>query len=194
MTRPTSNSTKLRRMRSRLRERLDGLARTKNRLPIRQERQTAPQVRLLESRFVLDASAALIGLDALNSGLEVESCRNTTAMAPYGAELLHLRHPCLSSVEVSVPGLVSSAGATRQETTLSSGRFPAVSTALGQRCLGSLGLHLNSSAHRVVGYHWFENGKHRWRLGENLSSSENFGKVEPSREARFKQQMRRPPT
>ena len=45
-------------MRSRLRERLDDLL-AQTPLPVRQERLAAPQVRLLESRFVLDASAAV---------------------------------------------------------------------------------------------------------------------------------------
>ena len=59
-------------MRSRLRDRLDGLL-AKKPLPIRQERQAAPQVRVLESRFVLDASAALVGLGALGSAWEAQS-------------------------------------------------------------------------------------------------------------------------
>ena len=42
-------------------------------MPIRQERQVSPQVRLLESRFVLDASAALLGLDAANAGWETQA-------------------------------------------------------------------------------------------------------------------------
>ncbi|HBV62737.1 MAG TPA: hypothetical protein DEF45_06910, partial [Rhodopirellula sp.] len=72
MSRPTSTNPKKRRIRSRLRERLDGLL-TQKLLPVRQERQAAPQVRQLESRFVLDASAALLGLDALSSGWESQA-------------------------------------------------------------------------------------------------------------------------
>ena len=66
MTRSPSHSTNKRRLRSRLRLLLDELL-TQKPMPIRQERQVSPQVRLLESRFVLDASAALLGLDAANA-------------------------------------------------------------------------------------------------------------------------------
>ncbi|MGB1706494.1 MAG: DUF4347 domain-containing protein, partial [Rubripirellula sp.] len=93
MTRPTSNNPKKRRMRSRLRERLDDLLAQKP-LPIRQERQAAPQVRLLESRFVLDASAALVGLDALSSGWE--------------AQTAELKHETQLSTEVVSQGQTSS--------------------------------------------------------------------------------------
>ena len=72
MIRPTPNSTKIRRMRCRLRERLEHFLRSKPR-PVRLERQAAPQVRSLESRFVLDASAALLGWDAIDSSLNVET-------------------------------------------------------------------------------------------------------------------------
>ncbi|MAI30825.1 MAG: hypothetical protein CBE00_01640, partial [Planctomycetaceae bacterium TMED240] len=88
MTRPTSNSPKKRRMRSRLRDRLDGLLAQKP-MPIRQERQAAPQVRLLESRFVLDASAALLGLDALNSVWEAQAAtvqRDVSGSTGFSAE------------------------------------------------------------------------------------------------------------
>ena len=72
MTRSPSHSTNKRRLRSRLRLLLDELL-TQKPMPIRQERQVSPQVRLLESRFVLDASAALLGLDAANAGWETQA-------------------------------------------------------------------------------------------------------------------------
>ena len=72
MIRPTPNSTKIRRMRCRLRERLEHFLRSKPRR-VRLEREAAPQVRSLESRFVLDASAALLGWDAIDSSLNVET-------------------------------------------------------------------------------------------------------------------------
>ncbi|MCH1442093.1 MAG: DUF4347 domain-containing protein, partial [Rubripirellula sp.] len=58
-------------------------------MPIRQERQAAPQVRLLESRFVLDASAALLGLDALNSVWEAQAAtvqRDVSGSTGFSAE------------------------------------------------------------------------------------------------------------
>ncbi|MGI9471063.1 MAG: beta strand repeat-containing protein, partial [Rubripirellula sp.] len=54
-------------MRSRLRQRLEGLLRSSPR-PVRLERLTQPQVRSLESRFVLDASAVLIGAELTVTG------------------------------------------------------------------------------------------------------------------------------
>ena len=59
-------------MRSRLRSRLQNFLQSQPR-PVRLERQAAPQVRALESRFVLDASAAMVGWDALGSHLDVET-------------------------------------------------------------------------------------------------------------------------
>ncbi|MGI9468884.1 MAG: DUF4347 domain-containing protein, partial [Rubripirellula sp.] len=103
MTRPTSHNPKKRRMRSRLRERLDDLL-AQTPLPVRQERLAAPQVRLLESRFVLDASAALVGLDALSSGWEAQSAE-VQSDASHGAAVASQEH-MFESVEVSstVPG------------------------------------------------------------------------------------------
>ena len=72
-------------------------------LPIRQERQAAPQVRLLESRFVLDASAALMGLDALefwvgSSGLATVPRRSFR----FATEVLHAQDRiCLSRSTIS---------------------------------------------------------------------------------------------
>ncbi|MGI9441392.1 MAG: Ig-like domain-containing protein, partial [Rubripirellula sp.] len=101
MTRPTSYNPKKRRIRSRLRERLDDLLAQKP-LPVRQERLAAPQVRLLESRFVLDASAALVGLDALSSGWEAQSAE-VQSDAPHGTAVASQEH-MLESVEVSSTG------------------------------------------------------------------------------------------
>ena len=101
MNRNTSNATKLQRMRSRLRGRLDDLLKQKP-LPIRQERQAAPQVRMLESRFVLDASAALIGLDALSSGQEFESWEMQPDAA--GSKGLPSRDPISESLNPSAGG------------------------------------------------------------------------------------------
>ncbi|MCP4942230.1 MAG: DUF4347 domain-containing protein, partial [Planctomycetaceae bacterium] len=98
-------------MRSRLRERLDDLLAQKP-LPVRQERLAAPQVRLLESRFVLDASAALVGLDALSSGWEAQSAE-VQSDASHGTAVASQEH-MLESVEVSSTGPGHSFGEARQ--------------------------------------------------------------------------------
>ena len=107
MTRTTSNSTKIRRIRSRLRQRLDELLAQKP-LPVRQERQAAPQVRLLESRFVLDASAALVGLDVLSSGWEAPA--SDVQGDPSVCEDVSSQHRMSESFEVSTTRNISEAG------------------------------------------------------------------------------------
>ena len=172
MTRPTPNSPKKRQIRSRLRERLDDLLARKPQ-PIRQERQAAPQVRLLESRFVLDASAALVGLDALNAGWETQAAE-VQSDSSYGTAVAS-QEPMLESVEVSVTGLVHSVDAARQFA--SSG---ASNDALGLD-LG-VGSHLTSSVNVSLA---ITGPKVDSIAGDSNSVEFDLGEVEPSREARF---------
>ena len=67
MIRPTSDSLRFRRIRSRLRQRLERLVADRPR-PVRMERLSQPRVRSLESRFVLDASAVLAGMELTVTG------------------------------------------------------------------------------------------------------------------------------